>query len=131
MCFSSGFLGREAIVESIDIDDSLREIIYEGTMTHLPILVGFGVKGNGFRLKSDAKSASFFPYPFTFYLKPTLVLTHLHRHLREINYSSFRNAAIEKVTFGLTTVQEIKRVLPRSALFDNKNNVWRSHLVTT
>ena len=59
------------------------------------------------------------------------VLTHLHRHLREINYSSFRNAAIEKVTFGLTTVQEIKRVLPRSALFDNKNNVWRSHLVTT
>jgi type II secretory ATPase GspE/PulE/Tfp pilus assembly ATPase PilB-like protein len=77
MCFGSGFLGREAVVELIDIDDRIREIIYEGTMTHL------------------------------------------HRHLREINYSSFHNAALEKVTNGLTTVQEILRVLPRSALYNN------------
>ena len=79
MCFGSGFLGREAVVELIDIDDRMREIIYEGTMTHL------------------------------------------HRYLREINYSSFRNAAIEKVTNGLTTVQEILRVLPRSALYNNNS----------
>ena len=77
MCFGSGFLGREAVVELIDIDDRIREIIYEGTMTQL------------------------------------------HRHLREINYSSFHNAALEKVTNGLTTVQEILRVLPRSALYNN------------
>ena len=35
MCFNSGFLGREAVVELIDIDDRIREIIYEGTMTQL------------------------------------------------------------------------------------------------
>ena len=79
MCFSSGFLGREAVVEVIDIDDRIREIIYEGTATQL------------------------------------------HRYLREINYASFRTAAIEKVTTGLTTVQEILRVLPRSALYNNHN----------
>ena len=86
-------------MESIDIDDSLREIIYEGTMTHLPILVGFGVKGNGFRLKSDAKSASFFPYPFTFYLKPTLVLLH---HLRY-----FIGAFCPEATLSFKNVQFI------------------------
>ncbi len=79
MCFSSGFLGREAVVEVIDIDDRIREIIYEGTITQL------------------------------------------HRYLRDINYASFRSAAIEKVTTGLTTVQEILRVLPRNALYNNHN----------
>lgn len=77
MCFNSGFLGREAIVELLDIDDRVRELIYEGTITQL------------------------------------------HRHLREINFASFRLAAIEKVTSGLTTVQEILRVLPRSSLYNN------------
>jgi type II secretory ATPase GspE/PulE/Tfp pilus assembly ATPase PilB-like protein len=77
MCFHSGFLGREAVVELIDIDNRIREIIYEGTMTHL------------------------------------------QRYLREINYASFRTAAIEKVTSGVTTIQEILRVLPRSALYNN------------
>lgn len=79
MCFHSGFLGREAVVEVIDIDDRIREIIYEGTITQL------------------------------------------HRYLRDINYASFRTAAIEKVTTGLTTVQEILRVLPRNALYNNQN----------
>jgi type II secretory ATPase GspE/PulE/Tfp pilus assembly ATPase PilB-like protein len=77
MCFNSGYLGREAVVELIDIDDRIREIIYEGTMTQL------------------------------------------QRYLREINFASFRTAAIEKVTSGLTTIQEILRVLPRSALYNN------------
>lgn len=77
MCFNSGYLGREAVVELIDIDDRIREIIYEGTMTHL------------------------------------------QRYLREINFASFRTAAIEKVTNGVTTIQEVLRVLPRSALYNN------------
>lgn len=77
MCFNSGFLGREAVVELIDIDDRIREIIYEGTMTQL------------------------------------------HQYLRSINFASFRMAAIEKVTNGVTTIQEILRVLPRSALYNN------------
>jgi type II secretory ATPase GspE/PulE/Tfp pilus assembly ATPase PilB-like protein len=70
-------LGREAIVEVLDIDDAVRELIYEGT------------------------------------------LTQLHRYLRETNFASFRVAAIEKVTSGLTTVEEVLRVIPRSALYSN------------
>ncbi len=73
-CFNSGYLGREAIVELLDIDDTVREIIYEGTITQL------------------------------------------NRYLREINFASFRIAAIEKVTSGLTTLEEVLRVIPRSAL---------------
>ena len=76
-CFNSGFLGREAIVEVLDIDDRVREIIYEGTITQL------------------------------------------NHYLREINFASFRIAAIEKVTNGVTTVEEILRVIPRSALCNN------------
>jgi type II secretory ATPase GspE/PulE/Tfp pilus assembly ATPase PilB-like protein len=72
-CFNSGYLGREAIVELLDIDDRVREIIYEGTMTQL------------------------------------------HRYLREIKFVSFGLAAREKVTTGVTTVEEVMRVLPRSA----------------
>ncbi|NER30841.1 MAG: type II/IV secretion system protein, partial [Symploca sp. SIO1C4] len=72
-CFNSGYLGREAIVELIDIDDRVRELIYEGHMTQL------------------------------------------HHHLRKINFVSFARAAIEKVTTGVTTVEEVLRVLPRSA----------------
>ena len=74
-CFNSGYLGREAIVELLDIDDTVREIIYEGT------------------------------------------LTQLHRYLKEINFASFRVAAIEKITNGVTTVEEVLRVIPRSALY--------------
>lgn len=72
-CFNSGYMGREAIIELIDINDTVREIIYDGTMTQL------------------------------------------HRYLREIKFASFAAAAIEKVTTGVTTVEEVLRVLPRSA----------------
>ncbi|MDY7012290.1 MAG: GspE/PulE family protein [Cyanobacteriota bacterium] len=74
-CFNSGYLGREAIVELLDIDDSVRELIYEGTMTQL------------------------------------------HRYLNQSSFESFRVAAIEKVTTGVTTLTEVLRVLPHSALF--------------
>ncbi len=73
-CFNSGYLGREVIVELLDIDETVQEIIYEGSMTQL------------------------------------------HQYLKNISFSSFRVAAIEKVTSGLTTVEEIMRVLPRSSL---------------
>lgn len=72
-CFNSGYLGREAIIELLDIDDRVREIIYNGSMTDL------------------------------------------HKYLREINFVSFGVAAMEKVTSGITTVEEVQRVLPRSA----------------
>lgn len=85
MCFGSGYLGREAVVELIDIDDRVREIIYEGTITQL------------------------------------------HRYLRDSNFASFRTAAIEKVSSGLTTVQEILRVLPRTALYNNSSNPERTN----
>ncbi|MBD2663924.1 type II secretory pathway, ATPase PulE/Tfp pilus assembly pathway, ATPase PilB [Richelia sinica FACHB-800] len=71
-CFNSGYLGREAIVELLDVDDRVRELIYEGTMTQL------------------------------------------HRYLQEINFVSFRVSAIQKVTTGVTTIEEILRVLPHS-----------------
>ncbi|MES1025898.1 GspE/PulE family protein [Gloeocapsa sp. BRSZ] len=76
ICFNSGFLGREAVVELLDVDDTVREIIYEGTVTQL------------------------------------------HRYLREIHFASFRTAAVEKVMNGLTTVEEVLRVLPRTALYN-------------
>jgi len=86
-CFNSGYLGREAIVELLDIDDTVRELIYEGTISQL------------------------------------------HRYLKEINFASFRVAAIEKVASGLTTVEEVLRVIPRSALsskFSGKD--WTSQV---
>jgi general secretion pathway protein E/type IV pilus assembly protein PilB len=73
-CFNSGYLGREAIVELLNVDDTVRRLIYEGTMTQL------------------------------------------HRYLGEINFDSFRMAAIKKVTTGVTTLTEVLRVLPHSAL---------------
>ncbi len=73
-CFNSGYFGREAIVELLNIDDTVRQLIYEGTMTQL------------------------------------------HRYLNEIKFDSFRIAAIEKVTQGVTTITEVLRVLPHSAL---------------
>ena len=79
MCFNSGYLGREAIVELLDIDDTVRELIYEGTMTQL------------------------------------------HRYLASINFASFRIAAIEKVQAGLTTVEEVLRVIPKSALYSKSS----------
>lgn len=80
-CFNSGYLGREAIVELLNIDDPVRELIYEGTMTQL------------------------------------------HRYLSQSNFESFRVAAIEKVTTGVTTLTEVLRVLPHSALSRKSRDV--------
>lgn len=75
-CFNSGYLGREAIIELLNVDDTIRQIIYEGTMTQLQ------------RYLSDGNS-----------------------------FDSFRISAIEKVTQGTTTVEEVLRVLPHSSLY--------------
>ncbi|HEY9600873.1 MAG TPA: GspE/PulE family protein [Allocoleopsis sp.] len=77
-CFNSGYLGREAIVELLDVDDRVREIIYEGTMTQL------------------------------------------HRYLQEIKFVSFAMSARHKVTTGVTTVEEVLRVLPRSTFYRDR-----------
>ena len=73
-CFNSGYLGREAIIELLNVDDTVAQLIYEGTMTQL------------------------------------------HQYLNQTNFASFRAAVIEKVIQGITTVEEVRRVLPRSAL---------------
>ncbi|MTJ07994.1 GspE/PulE family protein [Anabaena sp. UHCC 0204] len=73
-CFNSGYLGREAIVELLDVDDRVRELIYQGTMTEL------------------------------------------NRYLKTIDFTSFSMAAAQKVTTGVTTIEEVFRVLPHSAL---------------
>jgi type II secretory ATPase GspE/PulE/Tfp pilus assembly ATPase PilB-like protein len=73
-CLGSGYLGREAVVELLDVNDDVRRIIYEGSITQM------------------------------------------NRYLSEIDFDSFRLAAIDKVNRGITTVEEVVRVLPRSAL---------------
>jgi type II secretory ATPase GspE/PulE/Tfp pilus assembly ATPase PilB-like protein len=73
-CFFTGYIGREAIVELIDIDDAFRQMIYEGTISQM------------------------------------------NRYLNEIDFNSFRIAAIDKLNNGITTTEEVLRVLPRSAL---------------
>ncbi|MEB3292153.1 MAG: GspE/PulE family protein [Synechococcales bacterium] len=73
-CFHSGYAGREAIIELLNVDDTIRQIIYEGTITQL------------------------------------------HAYLAQTRFESFRAAAIAKVSQGITTVEEVLRVLPHSAL---------------
>lgn len=73
-CFDTGYLGREAIIELLEIDDSVRQIIYDGSMTQLT------------------------------------------RYLYNSDFQSFREAAIAKVSSGTTTISEVLRVLPHSAL---------------
>jgi type II secretory ATPase GspE/PulE/Tfp pilus assembly ATPase PilB-like protein len=84
-CFHSGYSGREALIELLNVDDMIRQIIHDGSMTQL------------------------------------------NRYLNEISYDSFRMAAIEKITQGITTLEEIKRVLPFSALkakpIDNNSEI--------
>ncbi len=76
-CFHTGYLGREAVIELLEINDTMRQIIYEGTSTQLDL------------------------------------------YLRSIDFQSFRVAAIEKVLQGVTTIKEIMRVIPRSALLQH------------
>lgn len=83
-CFHTGYLGREAVIELLNIDESLRQAIYDGGMNQL------------------------------------------YRCLNETNFVSFREAAIAKVMQGITTVEEIKRVLPHSALSGRATKIGRS-----
>jgi type II secretory ATPase GspE/PulE/Tfp pilus assembly ATPase PilB-like protein len=73
-CFHTGYLGREAIIELLNVDDRVRGLIYEGT------------------------------------------LPQLQQYLYQNEFDSFRQAAIAKVMSGMTTIDEIRRVLPYSAL---------------
>ncbi len=73
-CFHSGYLGREAIIELVNVDDRVRGLIYEGT------------------------------------------LPQLQQYLYQNEFDSFRQGAIAKVMTGITTIDEIRRVLPYSAL---------------
>ncbi len=75
-CLGSGYLGREAVVELLDVNDDVRRIIYEGNITQM------------------------------------------NRYLSEIDFDSFRIASIDKVVRGITTIEEIIRVLPRSVLLN-------------
>ncbi len=83
-CFNSGYLGREAVIELLNIDDTLRSIIYDGTVIDL------------------------------------------RHYLRKIQFDSFLVAAIEKVQGGITTVEEIRRVLPHSALCWKRDRIDES-----
>ncbi|KJH72312.1 GspE/PulE family protein [Aliterella atlantica] len=83
-CFNSGYIGREAIVELLNVDETVKRIIYEGTTTQL------------------------------------------HHYINETNFDSFRLAAVRKVTKGITTVSEILRVLPHSALYQKS---YASHVL--
>ena len=73
-CFHSGYAGREAIIELLHVDATVRQLIYEGSLTELT------------------------------------------NYLNESGFDSFRKAAIAKVTTGITTIAEIRRVLPASKL---------------
>lgn len=79
-CFNSGYLGREAIIELLNVDDTIRQIIHEGSITQL------------------------------------------NHYLDSTNFDSFRSAAIAKVISGITTVEEIRRVLPYSSLIRRSDN---------
>jgi type II secretory ATPase GspE/PulE/Tfp pilus assembly ATPase PilB-like protein len=71
-CFNSGYLGREAIIELLEVDETVREIIHEGSTAQL------------------------------------------RSYLRTTGFVSFGRAAAEKVIAGITTAEEVLRVLPRS-----------------
>jgi type II secretory ATPase GspE/PulE/Tfp pilus assembly ATPase PilB-like protein len=73
-CFNSGYLGREAIIELLNVDETVRQLIYEGT------------------------------------------LSQLRRYLSQTHFDSFRVGAINKITTGITTIEEVRRVLPHSVL---------------
>ncbi|NET55129.1 MAG: type II/IV secretion system protein [Symploca sp. SIO2E6] len=72
-CFNSGYLGRQAIIELLNIDPRVKKFIEGQTMT-------------------------------------------IQDYLNQSNFNSFRVAAIEKVTTGVTTIEELQRVLPENAI---------------
>ena len=73
-CYQSGYVGREAIIELLHIDATIRQLIYDGSLSALVA------------------------------------------YLNQSEFDSFRKAAIAKVTSGITTIAEIRRVLPASKL---------------
>lgn len=73
-CFNSGYFGREAVIEVLNVDDTVRQIVHEDTARQL------------------------------------------QQYLHKAEFDSFRSAATTKVTTGVTTVDEILRVLPYSSL---------------
>lgn len=73
-CYQSGYVGREAIIELLHVDATIRQLIYDGS------------------------------------------LSALMTYLNQSEFDSFRKAAIAKVTSGITTIAEIRRVLPASKL---------------
>jgi|GEM_PF-110057 len=73
-CFSSGYFGREAIIEVLNVNQTMRQLIYKGDMTEI------------------------------------------QSYLEQTDFESFRKAAIAKIQAGITTVEEILRVLPDSAI---------------
>lgn len=56
-CFNSGYLGREAIIELLDVDNAVRQLIYEGTMTQLHAYLE-ETEFNSFRVAAIAKVTS-------------------------------------------------------------------------
>lgn len=86
-CFNTGYLGREAVMEVLHVDDTVRQIIYEGSITDL------------------------------------------RHYLQDSEFTSFRMAAIAKIHQGLTTLEEVKRVLPMNALLSQP--IHRSTFATT
>ncbi|HBB31319.1 MAG TPA: type II/IV secretion system protein [Cyanobacteria bacterium UBA8803] len=73
-CSNSGYSGRTAIIELINVDSELKQLIRQGTITQM------------------------------------------QRYLKKINFDSFRKAGMEKVMAGVTTVEELKRVLSDSVM---------------
>ena len=71
-CSQTGFYEREALVELLEVDLSVKQLLNE-----VP-----------------------------------------ERYLRSTNFHSFRQAAIDKITRGITTLDEVLRVLPEDALQD-------------
>ncbi len=71
-CGNTGFYDREALVEMLEVDRSVKQLLNEAP----------------------------------------------ERYLNSSNFHSFRDAAIDKITSGITTLDEVLRVLPEDALQD-------------
>jgi type II secretory ATPase GspE/PulE/Tfp pilus assembly ATPase PilB-like protein len=71
-CDQTGFFEREALVELLEVDHSVKQFLHD---------------------------------------QPD-------RYLKNANFHSFRNAAIDKIARGITTLDEVLRVLPEDALQD-------------
>ncbi len=77
-CFDSGYSGREAVVELLNIDDTVRQIIYDGTLTQLHRYL------HKCGLESFRKAAI---------AKVTAGLTTMSEILRVLPYSAFNQRA--------------------------------------